>query len=258
MPADEAMTIAQGAGFRAFELCVGDPGPLPLTIGERDCDRLRSHADRLGLAVPTLACGMGWEFPLSSPDAAIRNRGKEIVEQTLQIAQWLGAGAVLTVPGVVTPQVTYDVAIENALSALQDLVPAAERFQVAIAIENVWNKFLLSPVEMRDFIDQCESAYVGAYVDTGNVMAFGYPEQWLRILDTRVRAVHVKDFNVDVATHAGFCAPMQGDVDWNAVAHALHEIGFDGTLTAEMSVPDESLDAALAQAAAGLEAIIAL
>jgi hexulose-6-phosphate isomerase len=188
----------------------------------------------------------------------VRERGKAIVESTLQIAQWLGAGAVLVVPGVVTPEVSYDVAIENALAALQDLVPVAERLQVTMALENVWNKFLLSPVEMRDFIDQCESAFVGAYVDTGNILAYGYPEQWLRILGARVRAVHVKDFKTSVATRAGFCTLMEGDVNWAAVAGALRDIGFDGALVAETSSDPHNLDESLAQTMAGLEAILAL
>ena len=205
MTAEMAMSRAQLAGFRAFELCAGDTGPVSLDTPEKECAKLRAHADRLGLALPTLACGMGWQFPLSSPDAAVREHGKAIVERTLQIAQWLDAGAVLVVPGIVTPEVSYDIAIENALATLQDLVPVAERLQVAMALENVWNKFLLSPVEMRDFIDQCESAFVGAYVDTGNILAYGYPEQWLRILGARVRAVHVKDFKTSTATRAGFC-----------------------------------------------------
>jgi len=162
------------------------------------------------------------------------------------------------VPGIVSAEIAYDAAIENALSAMMEMVPVAERIGVTLGIENVWNKFLLSPVEMRDFIDQCESENVGAYIDTGNIVLYGYPEQYLRILGPRVRAVHAKDFRASAGNFDGFVMLMEGDVNWPEVMAALNEIGFDGALTAEYGPYTHSLDVMLRHVHISLEAIIAL
>jgi len=105
---------------------------------------------------------------------------------------------------------------------------------VALCIENVWNKFLLSPLEMRDFIDSFNSEMVGAYFDVGNVLLTGYPEHWIRILESRIKRVHVKDFRRSVGTVDGFVDLLEGDVDFQAVKEALSDIGYDGYVTAEM------------------------
>ena len=258
MPAAEAMKLAARLGFRSFELCVGEDGPIPLDISEADAGALRRAADKLDLVLPTVGSGLGWLYPLTSPDPAVRAKGIEVNTRALNIARWLGAHTVLTVPGIVSPEVSYDAALENALESVQKMVPAAEQLQVTIGIENVWNKFLLSPVEMRDFIDQCESDRVGAYIDTGNVILYGYPEQYLRILGPRVRAVHAKDFRASAGNFDGFVMLMEGDVNWPAVAAALSEIGFDGALTAEYGPYTHSLEVMLRHVHASLEAIIAL
>jgi len=176
----------------------------------------------------------------------------------LEIASWLGADSLLVVPGVVDNRTSYDVALENALSGVRELVPIAERLKVTLAIENVWNKFLLSPTEMRDFIDQCESEYVGAYVDVGNMIPYGFPEQWIRILGKRVRAVHMKDFRSSVGTMGGFVMLMEGDVNWPAVMAALREIGYDKSLTAEYGAYTYSREAMLAHVLTSLQTILRL
>ena len=188
----------------------------------------------------------------------MRAKGAETTTQALRIAKWLGADTVLVVPGIVSAEIAYDAAIENALSAMMEMVPVAEKIGVTLGIENVWNKFLLSPVEMRDFIDQCESENVGAYIDTGNIVLYGYPEQYLRILGPRVRAVHAKDFRASAGNFDGFVMLMEGDVNWPEVMAALNEIGFDGALTAEYGPYTHSLDVMLRHVHISLEAIIAL
>ncbi len=258
MPLKSALALAKKIGFETFEICVGDEGPIPLTISEKDVTALRVQADKLGIALTSVASGMGWKYPLSSPDPAVRHKGSEIVEQTLQIARWAGADAVLVVPGMVTPEVSYDIAIENALGSLQDLVSAAEQAQVCLAVENVWNKFLLSPVEMRDFIDQCESAYVGAFFDIGNVLLHGYPEQWIRILGKRIRKVHAKDFRVSAGNLDGFVMLMEGDVNWPKVVEALQAVGYAGPLTAEYGPYPHSCETLLRHCHASLKTIIGL
>ncbi|HOC68815.1 MAG: D-tagatose 3-epimerase [Candidatus Hydrogenedentes bacterium ADurb.Bin101] len=258
MTAEDALKLAARLGYQSFELCVGEDGPVPLGISEAEATALRRVADRFNIVLSTVGTGLGWQYPLTSPSPEVREKGIEVTERALQIAQWLGTHTVLTVPGIVSPEVPYDVALENALACVQKMVPVAENLRVGIGVENVWNKFLLSPVEMRDFIDQCESDYVGAYVDTGNIILYGYPEHYLRILGRRVRAVHAKDFRASAGNFDGFVMLMEGDVNWPAVRTALDEIGFDGALTAEYGPYTHSLEVMLRHVHASLEAIIAL
>ncbi|MFA7693327.1 MAG: sugar phosphate isomerase/epimerase [Candidatus Hydrogenedentes bacterium] len=258
MPVLEAMQIASRLGFQSFEVCVGTDGPLSLDISESEAAALRREAEGLGLELATVGTGLGWEYPLSAPDPAIREKGVALMERALTAAHRLGAHTVLTVPGIVSAEVSYDLALENILDSVQKLVPRAEALKVGIGIENVWNKLLLSPVELRDFIDQCESEYVGAYIDTGNIILYGYPEQYLRILGRRVRAVHAKDFRASAGNFDGFVMLMEGDVNWPAVVDALSEIGFDGALTAEYGPYTHSLEVMLRHVHTSLEAIIAL
>lgn len=255
--AEQALDWAKKIGFESFEVCVGDTGPVSLDASEREITAIRRHAERLGVAVTSVGSGMGWKYPLSSPDAAVREQGLEAARKSLQIARWLGADTILLVPGVVDAETPYDAALENALASVQLLAPLAEQLQVAVGVENVWNKLLLSPVEMRDFIDQCESEYVAAFFDIGNVVAYGYPEQWIRILGQRIRKVHAKDFRA--AAHVnGFVMLLEGDVNWPAVIAALTEIGYTGPLTAEYGPYAHSLEAMLRHVHVSLSTILAL
>jgi hexulose-6-phosphate isomerase len=258
MPAAEAISLAAKIGFESFEVCIGDEGPVSLDAAESDVQAIRRHADKSGVELTSVATLLGGKYPLCSPDASVRQKGKETFERLLQMARWLGVDTVLTVPGGVTPEVRYDIALEYALASIQDLVPAAEKLQVCLAIENVWNKFLLSPVEMRDFIDQCESACVGAYFDTGNIVLYGYPEQWIRILGHRIRMVHAKDFRSSVGNLDGFVMLMEGEVNWPEVIAALREVGYDKALIAEYGPYAHSLETMLRHALASLQTIATL
>jgi len=258
MPAAQALALAARIGYQSFEVCVGEKGPVSLDTTEAEATAIRREADRLALALRTVGAGLGWQYPFTSPDPLIRAKGIEATTRALQIAKWLGAGTILVVPGIVSPEISYDAALENALGAVQEMTPVAEKIGVTLGIENVWNKFLLTPVEMRDFIDQCESENVGAYIDTGNIIPYGYPEQYLRILGSRVRAVHAKDFRASAGNFDGFVMLMEGDVNWPEVTAALNEIGFDGALTAEYGPYTHSLEVMLRHVHVSLEAIIAM
>ena len=130
--------------------------------------------------------------------------------------------------------VDYDICYQRACKAIRQILPTAEETGVALCIENVWNKFLLSPLEMRDFIDGFDSDVVGVYFDVGNVLLTGYPEHWIRILGHRIKRVLVKDYKRSVGTVEGFVDLLEGDVDFKAVQTALADIDYDGYVTAEM------------------------
>jgi len=130
--------------------------------------------------------------------------------------------------------IPYDILFARAKEGTQRLLRTAEQCKVALCVENVWNKFLLSPIEMRDFIDGFDSEFVAAYLDVGNVLAFGYPQHWIRILGKRIKRVHFKDYKVSAGGANGFCDLLEGDVNWPEVIKALKAVGYDGFCTAEM------------------------
>ncbi|MCC6143601.1 MAG: sugar phosphate isomerase/epimerase [Candidatus Hydrogenedentes bacterium] len=254
-PVQRAMAAAREAGFAAFELCVGLEDTVLLDSSEKQLQDIRRHGDQLEIEISSVATALGWQFPLTSADPRVQAEAKRILLRLIEMCQVLDAGTLLVMPGVVTPDIPYDRAIENSLNALLDVLPAAEEARVTLALENVWNRFLLSPVEMRDFIDQFQSEFVGAYLDVGNILAYGYPEHWVRILGKRIRAIHAKDYRIAAGTEAGFVMLLEGDVDWPAVMRALEEAGYSGPLIAEVGPYRHDGSSALRHAHTALQAI---
>ncbi len=237
----ECFKEASAAGFQAVELCCADTGKLNLRTTERQCTQIRTNAERAGVAIASLASGVYWSYSIGSNKVSDRNQAEQATKKMLQIAQWLGTDALLFIPGAVDvffdPQaeiISYDILFARARQGMKRLLKTAEQCKVALCIENVWNKFLLSPLEMRDFIDDFDNEYVGAYFDVGNALAFAYPEHWIRILGKRIRRVHLKDYKIGVGTADGFCDLLEGDVNWPEVMRALKAVGYNGYCTAEM------------------------
>ncbi|UCD49937.1 MAG: sugar phosphate isomerase/epimerase [Phycisphaerales bacterium] len=241
LPVADAIGQAKDLGFDAIELCIGSQGVLTHETSQAECEQIVAKAKELGIEIASVASGESWGSSPSDDDPAVRAKIIAFTKQALQVTQWLGTDAYLFVPGAVdvfflenSPVVPYDVCYERAKEAVAQLIPTAEQLGVTIGIENVWNKFLLSPLEMRDFIDSFGSKAVGSYFDAGNVLLTGYPDQWIRILGPRIVRVHVKDFKKSVGTAEGFVDMLDGDLDFEAVKAALVEVGYDGYVTAEM------------------------
>lgn len=227
-----AFRAAAAAGYDGVEPGLAPDGALgdPDALGD-----LRALADDHDLAVPSVLSGLFWEYPLSSTDPETRQRGRELGRDLLRAADRLGAERVLVVPAVVDEDTPYDVAYENALDGVRDLAALAAELEITLAVENVWNGFLYSPLEFREFVAAAaEAGPVGAYFDVGNVLRFGRPEHWVPVLEDHLAAVHVKDYDTDVDTIDGFTYPLQGDVDWDAVAGTLDDAGYDGWVTPEV------------------------
>ena len=238
------MSLAKKAGYDGIELALEENGPTGMSSTPQDWADIKKHADDLNLPIHSVATGLLWGSPPTSDDEAVREKAITIVEKQLDMAKALGAEAILVVPGAVNVSfvpnfqpVQYDIAYDRALTALNRLKPKAEALQIKIGIENVWNQFLLSPLEMRDLIDKINSPYVGAYFDVGNVLATGLPEQWIRILGKRIVKVHFKDYRKDAGGLHGFVDLLAGDVNWPEVMKAFQEVGYDGWATAEMIPP---------------------
>ena len=245
MPVREAAALARRAGFAAIELNLDEEGEVGLGTTDAAARALRAAVEGEGLALGGLSTGLYWRASPTAEDAATRERAREIARRQLHLAAELGAGAILVVPGLVGraaegPAARYDVAYRRAEEFLAALAPEAASAGVDLAIENVWNKFLLSPLEMARIVDDSGGARVGVYFDVGNILLYGYPEQWIAILGPRVRRIHLKDFRRAVgAAPGGFVDIGTGDVDWPAVGAALTAIGYDGPLTAEVFPPQE-------------------
>jgi hexulose-6-phosphate isomerase len=232
-----AMRLAKKTGFAGIELAVDEAGEFSLETTPDGYARIRGLADEIGIQLPTVATGLGWAYPVVGPDPAICEKGKQVVRKCLEAAEALGAGVILCVPGSVTDAYAYDVACEQLVTAFQELAPEAESRGVVIGLENVWNKFMLSPVEFAGLVDRIGSAYVQAYFDVGNVVLTGFPDQWIRILGSRIKAVHFKDFKRSIGTIEGFIDLLEGDVPWDRVMAAFRAIGYEGAMTAEMMPP---------------------
>ncbi len=237
----EAMQIAKDAGFEGIELALGAEGEITMTSTDAELLSIKSYAEELGIKIPSLSSGLVWADSLSSDDPAERERAFKMVERLLYCAKVIGAETVLVVPGSVSvefvpewPVVPYDVVYARALEAIKKLAPIAEGYGVQIGLENVWNKFLLSPMEMRNFIDEVGSDYVGAYFDVGNVVYSGYPEHWINILGKRIFKVHFKDFRRNPGGLNAFVDLLSGDVNWPAVMQAFEAVGYEGWAAGEM------------------------
>ena len=237
----DSLTLAKNAGFEGVELALGAEGELSMTSTESENKEVKKLADGMGLALYSLSCGLCWDYRLSDDDPALRAKAKDMIKKQLETAKILGADTILVIPGAVNVEfsfpekkVAYDVVYDRALEGLNELKTYAEELKVNIALENVWNKFLLSPMEMRDFIDKLDSEYVGSYLDIGNTMYCSFPEDWVRILGKRIKKVHFKDYRVQAGGLHGFVDLLAGDVDYPEGVKALGEIGYEDWVSAEM------------------------
>lgn len=237
----EAMKIAKEAGFDGIELALDTDGEISMTSTDEELLSIKKYAEELEIRIPSLSSSLCWLDSLTADDPKERQRAHEMIKRQLYCAKMLGAETILIIPGSVSvefvpewPVVSYDVVYKRAMEEVKRLVPIAEEYGVEIGLENVWNKFLVSPLEMRDFIDAIESDYVGAYLDVGNVVSFGYPQHWIRILGKRIKKVHFKDYRCNPGGLNSFVDLLAGDVNWPEVMKALRDIGYDGWAAGEM------------------------
>lgn len=220
---EEKMKLAKDAGYDGVEI------PTFATIQEAvDAKKI---ADGLGLAIPSVMGGIHWQKPLSSPDKATREAGIEGIKHAIEVAAAAGANTVLLVPGVVNAETTYEYAMKESARSIKKLLPLAKKRKIIIAVENVWNKFLLSPIEMKNYVDSFASPWVQAYFDVGNILLYGFPQHWILTLGKRLKKVHVKDFQVGPKQ---FVHLLLGDVPWAEVMKSLRKIKYKDFITVEL------------------------
>lgn len=217
----EKFKAVKDAGFDGIEV-----------YSHLDRDEVLKARDATGLAIPSVCGALHGKFPLSHPDPAVREQGIDALKVTIEDAAVFGADTVLLVPGRVSSEVSYDDCWNRSLEEIKKVIPLAEKLKVQIAIENVWNNFLLSPLEAARYVDQFNSPFVKFYFDCGNILFLGWPEQWIRILGERIAKVHIKEYSTKLADshgkRAGFNVKLnEGDVNWPAVMKSLDEIKYN-------------------------------
>ena len=227
----DTLQLCRDTGYQGLEILLTEQGELTTRSGPAEYTEIRRMADTANIELTSI-CGFG---SLTDDDPSVVANGKTIIRAMLAAAEGLGIDTVLVTGGRVNEKVAYDVAYDRLFSAIRELSADAERRRVNIALENIWNKLLLSPLEFRDFIDKIGSEYVGCYFDTANVMLYGYPEQWIRILGKRIKKVHFKDFKIDHEERRyEWTQLMEGAVGWPAVMRELRAIGYDDYVITEV------------------------
>ena len=254
--AAEACRLTKAAGAQGCELNVGETGAFSLETGAAELAAIHQAAADAGIELPSLHCGLHWKYPLTDPDATVRQKGIAALSRSLEIGAELGCRVLLVVPGVVKPEVPYAEAYTRAQEAVAILARRAEALGLSIGVENVWNRFLLSPLEMARFIDEVGSSAVGAYFDVGNILQYGYPQHWIATLGSRIRAVHFKDYRTDVPGGGGFVYLLQGDVPWKACMAEMRRVGYDGYVTAELGPYRHFPERAAGDTVAAMRAIV--
>jgi len=205
----------------------------------RKAEEMKRAADAAGIHIDSVMNVDHWQYPLSSSDPAVVERSLSGMRTSLQNAKLWGAAVVLLVPAVVNPQTSYHDAWTRSQAEIRKLIPLAAELKVVIGIEEVWNRFLLSPLEMAQYVDEFRSPWIKAWFDVGNVVLYGYPQDWIRTLDKRIVDVHLKDFKRKEGGY-DWVNLGDGDVDWSAVRAAFTEIGYTGSVIAELDGGDEA------------------
>ena len=248
-PIESALSQSKMHGFDALELSVSSEGVISTNSSKAECEMIRKRIDDSGVFVDSIATGMSWGVSPTSDDESIRKKSISLHQDALKVASYLDCKALLFVPGVVkspiSPEIVrYDRALDRLREAINQMLPIAEDLNVDLCMENVWNGFFYSPIELRDFVDSFDSNRLGVYLDIGNLIGYQqHPPHWVELLNSRIKRVQIKDFqeNFDWTGSFSFCDIGAGDVPWKETIEALKTIEYKSTIIAEMLPWDETI-----------------
>ena len=246
---ESALSQTKKNGFDALELSVSSEGVINTNTSKAECEIIRKKIDDSGIFVDSIATGMSWGVSPTSNDRSIREKSIKLHQDALKVASFLDCKALLFVPGVVKSPISpdivrYDKALDRLREAINQMLPIAEDLNVDLCMENVWNGFFYSPIELRDFVDSFDSDRLGVYLDIGNLIGYQqYPPHWVELLNSRIKRVQIKDFqeNFDWTGSFSFCDIGAGDVPWKETIAALNAIQYKSTIIAEMLPWDETI-----------------
>jgi hexulose-6-phosphate isomerase len=228
----DKFNLAKDVGFDGIE--------AQTIVDLKTAEDIRTASEKSGMKIHSVMNMAHWRYPLSSSNPEDVNKSVAGMETSLRNAKLWGAETVLLVPGVVNPGTQYRDAYARSQKVISErILPLAKELKVIVAIEEVWNKFLLSPMEFATYVDSFSSPWVKAYFDVGNVLLYGYPQDWIRTLGNRIVRVHLKDFLFDHAKGRFDWKNLgEGELDWPEVRKALSEIGYDSYVTCEIDSGD--------------------
>jgi len=242
---DKILDVSAEIGFDGVELNLNEES---LKFSKEKRKAIAEKAASLGLELPSLCTGLFWKFNLASPDGKTRKMGVEVIKKGCEFASNIGAKILLVVPAVAVAEIPYQETWKLSKESILEAVSAAEEHDVVLGIENVWNRFLYSPLEFRKFIEEINHPNVKAYFDVGNIHFLGFPQQWIYHLSDLIISIHVKGF---LRSSLQFRQLLEGDVPWPEVMKALRKVGYDGFLNVEVSpYPGHPLKAAMDSKAA--------
>jgi hexulose-6-phosphate isomerase len=217
---------------------VGFDGVEAQTVADpKEADQIKDASEKAKIRIHSVMNMGHWEWPFSSLNPDDVKKGAERMEISLRNAKLWGADTVLLVPAVVRPDTTIPQAWTRSQPHIRKLLPLARELGVVIAVEPVWNKFLLTPYDTAKYVDQFKSPWIKAYFDVGNVVMYGFPQEWIRTLGKRIVKFHLKDFKYETRQWVPL---REGSIDWKEVRKAIGEIGFSGYLTVELQGGDET------------------
>src|ERR1700674_2764208 len=182
----DRMKMARDVGFEVIQ--------APTTPDEHEAEEIKKAADGANIGIDSVMNMDHWKYPLSSSDPAVVEKSLAGMRTSLGNAKLWGSDAVLLVPAVVNPQTSYRDAWTRSQKQIRKLIPLAAELKTVIAIEEVWNKFLLRPIEIDKYIREFQSPWIKAWFDVGNVLLSGFPQDWIRTLGKNTVKLHVKDF----------------------------------------------------------------
>jgi len=223
---------ASQIGFEGVELNLDEEKLNAFTVTKNVLKGLSEKAASLELELPSLCTGLLWKYSLSSADEKVRAKGVDIVKKGCEAARELGARVLLVVPAVATAEMPYEKTWELAKNGVLQAAKTAQENSVILGVENVWNKFLYSPLEFRAFLREINHSHVKMYIDPGNLLQIAHPTQWIEMLRDYITCVHVKDYD---AEEMAFKPLMEGTVPWRQIVEKLREIGYDYYLNVELS-----------------------
>jgi len=221
---DKIVQLCREAGYNIVELVFTEGGEPDINASPGELEEIKGKFQEAGIAITSILGRYADSGNLLSRDPQERAKGKRALLRTIEIAGALGTGGMLLHPGQLTPDGTYQEAWDGLQAILREAAELAAEHKVKIGLENVWNKFLLSPREMRTFLDEIGSPWVGCYLDTANMMAYGFPEHWVRELGSRIVRVHFKDFR---RREHRFVPLTEGDTDWKTLMEEIRKTGYD-------------------------------
>jgi len=230
---DSLVKIVKDMGYDGIEFTYDEAELNPQTMSKAQREKYADAARSQGLEIPSVATGVFWQRNLAGPDLKERERGIKLGRLGLELSSDVGAKVLLVVPAVNIAEVDYEQVWQRASESIRTLASYAEEVGVIVGIENVWNRFLYSPLEFRRFIESAQSDWVKAYLDLGNILGIGHPIQWIRELKGLVACVHVKDFDLSVGGLFGFRHLTKGSMDWDSAIRGLRSIGYDHYLNVE-------------------------